>query len=106
MVHLKFFRALSIVACVLVGAIFFPLASSNTAQADALPQTNAPAPLARPNAAPSDDFVITIKTDNAGTSSNTQFAIPTTGGGYNYNVDCNNDGSNEANAQTGSYTCS
>ena len=48
-------------------------------------------------AAPSpDDFVITVKTDNAGTSGPMQFTIPTNGGGYNYNVDCDNDGVNEA----------
>jgi surface protein len=54
---------------------------------------------------PINDFVITVKTDNAGSSSSTQFTIPTTGGGYNYNVDCNNDGVNEASAQAGNYTC-
>ena len=48
------------------------------------------------------DFVITVKTDNAGTSSSTQFTIPTDGiSTYNYNVDCNNDGTNEAAARTG-----
>ncbi len=52
-----------------------------------------------------DDFVITVKTDNAGTSSNTQFTIPTTGGGYNYNVDIDNDGIDEATGVTGDYTC-
>jgi uncharacterized repeat protein (TIGR02543 family) len=51
------------------------------------------------------DFVITVKTDNTGTSGSTQFTIPTTGSGYNYNVDCNSDSSNEATAQTGDYTC-
>jgi surface protein len=56
-------------------------------------------------AAPTDDFVITVKTDNPGTSSNTQFTIPTIGGGYNYNVDINNDDVNEATGQTGNYTC-
>jgi surface protein len=56
-------------------------------------------------AAPSDDFVIVIQTDNRGTSSNTQFTIPTTGSGYNYNVDIDNDGINEATGQTGNYTC-
>jgi large repetitive protein len=56
-------------------------------------------------AAPSDDFVIVVKTDNPGTSSNTQFTIPTTGGGYNYNVDIDNDGINEATGVTGDYTC-
>ncbi|MCG2786860.1 MAG: BspA family leucine-rich repeat surface protein, partial [Anaerolineae bacterium] len=54
---------------------------------------------------PLNDFVITVKTDNAGTSSSTQFTIPTTGVGYNYNVDCDNDGVDDAIAQTGSYTC-
>ncbi|GAB4277221.1 MAG: hypothetical protein Kow0080_28040 [Candidatus Promineifilaceae bacterium] len=56
-------------------------------------------------AAPLDDFIITVKTDNPGTSSSTQFTIPTTGTGYNYNVDCNDDGTDEATGQTGSYTC-
>ncbi len=56
-------------------------------------------------AAPSDDFVITVKTDNTGSSSDTQFEIPTTGSGYNYNVDCNNDGTDEATGVTGNYTC-
>ena len=60
---------------------------------------------AEPLMAPADDFVITVKTTNAGTSADNQFTIPTTGGGYNYNVDCDNDGSNEATAQTGNYTC-
>ncbi len=55
---------------------------------------------------PADDFVITVKTDNPGVSSNTQFVIPTyPGETYNYNVDCNNDGVNEATANTGNYTC-
>ena len=52
------------------------------------------------------DFVITVKTNNAGTSSSTQFTIPTVGGGYNYNVDCDNDGTDEATARNGNYTCS
>ena len=56
-------------------------------------------------AAPTDDFVITVKTDNSGASTSTQFTIPTIGGGYDYNVDCNNDGTFEATAQTGNYTC-
>ena len=39
-------------------------------------------------AAPSDpDFTMLVKTDNAGTSASDQFTIPTTGGGYNYDVD-------------------
>lgn len=57
------------------------------------------------HAAASDDFVITVKTDNPGTSTSTQFTIPTAGSGYNYNVDCNNDGTLEATALTGDYTC-
>ena len=56
-------------------------------------------------AADSDDFVITVKTDNPGTSSNTQFTIPTKYGGYNYNVDIDNDGVNDATGVTGDYTC-
>ncbi len=64
----------------------------------AAPQSNGVPPSA-------DDFVITVKTDNAGTSSSTQFTIPTTGIGYDYNVDCNNDGTDDAIAQTGDYTC-
>ncbi|CAA6825284.1 MAG: Chitinase (EC [uncultured Sulfurovum sp.] len=57
------------------------------------------------NCAGLEDFIITVKTDNDGTSADTQFTIPTNGGGYNYNVDCNNDGINEATIVTGSYTC-
>ncbi len=75
------------------------------AQNNPPPQTQALAPDTSP-AAVSDDFVITVKTDNPGTSSDTQFTIPTTGAGYNYNVDCDNNGSNEATAQTGNYICS
>jgi surface protein len=52
-----------------------------------------------------DQFVISVKTDNFGVSESTQFTIPTTGVGYNYNVDCDNDGINEAENQTGNYTC-
>ncbi len=51
-----------------------------------------------------DDFVITINTQNG--DGNNQFIIPTNGGGYNYNVDCNNDGINEVTGATGDYTCS
>ncbi|MBW8182348.1 BspA family leucine-rich repeat surface protein [Shewanella nanhaiensis] len=56
-------------------------------------------------AATTDDFVITIKSDNAGTSSDVQFTLPTTGSGYNYNIDCDDDGTDEATAQTADYTC-
>jgi hypothetical protein len=33
------------------------------------------------------DFTMLVKTDNAGTSASDQFTIPTTGTGYNYDVD-------------------
>jgi surface protein len=47
------------------------------------------------------DFVINVNP----TTFTYEFTIPTIGSGYNYNVDCNNDGVNEATAQTGNYTC-
>lgn len=50
-------------------------------------------------------FVMVVKTDNAGTSSDNQFTIPTTGSGYNYSVDCNDDGTPEATGVTGTYMC-
>ena len=34
----------------------------------------------------SDDFIITVKTDNAGTSASDQFTIPTTGTGFLYDI--------------------
>jgi surface protein len=61
-------------------------------------------PVANPDTA-SDDFVITVKTDNPGVSTSTQFTIPTISGGYNYNVDCDNNGTLEAISRTGNYTC-
>lgn len=60
---------------------------------------------AAPATAASDDFIITVKTDNPGSSASTAFTIPTTGSGYNYNVDCNNDATDEATGVTGDYTC-
>lgn len=51
------------------------------------------------------DFIITVKSDNVGITSNTQFTVPTTGSGYNYNVDCDNDGTNDATGIIGNYTC-
>ncbi len=51
-------------------------------------------------------FIISVKTDNAGTSNSTSFTIPTTGAGYNYDVDCDNNGVYEVTGQTGAYTCS
>ena len=50
------------------------------------------------------DFVFTVDTRKPG-SPNTQFVIPTSGSGYNYTVDCNNDGVTEVSGQTASYTC-
>jgi surface protein len=52
-----------------------------------------------------DDFVITVKTDNPGTSNDKQFTIPTFGSGYDYNVDCNDDGTDETTGEGGDYTC-
>jgi len=52
-----------------------------------------------------DDFVITVQTDNPGTSSSSQFTIPTTGSGYNYNVDCDDDGTDEVTLASTDYTC-
>jgi len=55
---------------------------------------------------PLDDFVITVKTDNTGDSTDLQFNIPTNSGlTYNYNVDCNNDGIDEITGATGDYLC-
>ena len=50
------------------------------------------------------DFVIVVKTDNPGNADNL-FTIPTFGGGYNYNVDCDDDGVPEATNRTSAYTC-
>ena len=53
-----------------------------------------------------DSFIMKIKTDNAGSSNNLQFTVPTdTTSVYNYDVDCNGDGVYEATAVTGDYTC-
>jgi len=59
-------------------------------------------------AAPADDYMITVKTDNPGVSNNNEFTIPITRtSGNGYNVDCNNDGIDEATGITGNsdYTC-
>jgi len=56
------------------------------------------------DAAMSDHFVTTWKTDNAGTSSSTSITIPTTGFGYSYNVDWDNDGVFDQTGLTGSIT--
>ena len=51
-----------------------------------------------------DDFVTTWKTDNAGSSNSTSITIPTTGSGYNYDVDWNNDGTFDQTGITGDVT--
>ena len=53
-----------------------------------------------------EQFIISVKTDNNGTTSDTEFFIPTKlEESYNYNVDCDNDGINEATGVDGNYTC-
>jgi surface protein len=53
-------------------------------------------------------FVISVTTDNEGTSSDNEFTIPTVPYNeiYDYSVDCDSDGVNEAEGVTGDYTCS
>lgn len=53
-------------------------------------------------ATPNPDFTIFVKTDNSGTSASDQFTIPTTGGGYNYDVDWGD--STTSTGVTGSIT--
>ncbi|KUJ59173.1 hypothetical protein AR687_24510, partial [Flavobacteriaceae bacterium CRH] len=49
-------------------------------------------------------FITTWKTDNTGTSNSTSITIPTTGTGYNYDVDWNNDGTYDDFGLTGNIT--
>jgi surface protein len=49
-------------------------------------------------------FITTWKTDNAGTSNSTSIKIPTTGTGYLYDVDWNNDGTFDQTGVTGNIT--
>ena len=49
-------------------------------------------------------LITTWKTDNPGASSVTSITIPTTGGGYNYEVDWNNDGIYDQSGITGNVT--
>jgi surface protein len=49
-------------------------------------------------------FITTWKTDNPGSSNATSITIPTTGSGYNYNVDWNNDGVFDQFGITGNVT--
>ena len=50
-------------------------------------------------------FITTWKTDNYGTSDDNQVLIKTIGTGYDYRIDCDNDGVFEATHQTGDYIC-
>ncbi|HOY07696.1 MAG TPA: BspA family leucine-rich repeat surface protein [Saprospiraceae bacterium] len=47
-------------------------------------------------------FITTWKTNNPGTSGSASITIPTTGSGYNYQVDWNNDGTYDQSGITGS----
>ncbi|MFN8354778.1 MAG: BspA family leucine-rich repeat surface protein [Spirosomataceae bacterium] len=49
-------------------------------------------------------FITKWKTDNAGTSNSTSITIPTSGTGYNYDVDWENDGIYDEFGKTGSVT--
>ncbi len=49
-------------------------------------------------------FITTWKTNNPGSSNNTSITIPTTGAGYNYDVDWNNDGTFDEFGLTGDKT--
>ncbi|MEA1954373.1 MAG: BspA family leucine-rich repeat surface protein, partial [Campylobacterota bacterium] len=63
--------------------------------------------VARP-AYPAEAFAFTVKTDNNGSSSDLQFDIPTHptySSDYNYNVDCEGDGTYEHTGITGDFTC-
>jgi surface protein len=51
-----------------------------------------------------DAFITTWKTDNPGTSNSTSITIPTTGIGFNYDADWNNDGTFEQTGITGAVT--
>lgn len=50
------------------------------------------------------EFITTWKTDNAGTSNSTSITIPTTGTGYDYHVDWDNDGVMDEFNLTGDVT--
>lgn len=82
---------------------FAPLAAASSQDDNPDPEDAGHAGIYDPSAVYG--FMITVKTDNPGTSTSTQFTIPTTGGGYNYNVDCENDGFDEATGVSGDYTC-
>ncbi len=55
---------------------------------------------------PGHDYVFEVDTSITGETSNTQYLVQTSSFyDYDYNVDCNDDGTFEAMAQTGDYTC-
>ncbi|WP_033961693.1 BspA family leucine-rich repeat surface protein [Psychroserpens jangbogonensis] len=56
------------------------------------------------NVSAQNEFITTWKTDNPGTSNATSITIPTTGGGYNYDVDWDNDGIFDQFGITGDVT--
>ncbi len=56
-------------------------------------------------AATTDYFIITVKTDNPGSSASNQFTIPTAGSGYNYDVDLQGLDTWEYTGITGNTTC-
>lgn len=56
------------------------------------------------HALPADDFVTTWKTDNPGASNSSSITISTVGGGYNYDIDWNNDGVFDELGITGDVT--
>ncbi len=77
-----------------------------------LPQIISPQKASAAGCGPTQTFKTVWKTDNAGTSNSTSITIPTTGGGYSYTVDVNNDGDfvdvvggfNEATLRAGNTT--
>jgi surface protein len=50
-------------------------------------------------------FRLRVKSDNPGVSGNKHFTVPTTGGGYDYSIDCEDDGTYEENNVSGDHTC-
>ena len=56
-------------------------------------------------AAPSDDFVMTVDTTIGFSNPDKSFLIPTTGTGYSYQVDCDNDGILDGTNIIGDFNC-
>ncbi len=54
----------------------------------------------------SNDFIFKVKTDNVGTSTDTQFTVPTDPNStYLYHIDCDNDGMFDGAGISGDFTC-